>query len=406
MTKHFALRGIRSLPVAALAPRGAGELAGEIDAMTARLQAFMDRHDDTLDEALQKIAALQVGGAGDSRGQVMSADQKAHATAFDRFFRHGADAGLRDLEVKASLRTDGDPEGGYLVTDQMETTLDRVLGIVSPMRRVARVIQISAGTYKRLVSKGDAAGGWTGERASRPETTAPTLAELTFPAMELYANPAATQTLLDDSRINIGDWLADEVSIVFAEKEGTAFISGTGVNEPRGLLQYDTVIDSSWEWGKLGYTKTGVAADINDSTHNGFDALIDLMYSLKQEYRVGASWLMNSGLAAKLRKLKMIGGATGTTEMYAWQPSLIVGQPDRLLGYPVVIDDNMPDVGSNAYPIAFGNFARGYLIVDRVGIRVLRDPFTNKPYVHFYTTKRVGGGVQNFQAIKLLRCEA
>ena len=199
-----------------------------------------------------------------------------------------------------------------------------------------------------------------------------------------------------------GAWLADEVSIVFAEKEGTAFISGTGINQPRGLLSYDTVADASWTWGSIGYIASGVAAALNDATHNGTDALIDLVYALKEQYRVGATWLMNGKTAATIRKLKMIGDVEG----YLWQPSTIAGTPDQLLGYPVTIDDNMPDIGANTCPIAFGNFMRAYLIVDRVGIRVLRDPFTNKPYVMFYTTKRVGGGVQNYQAVKLLKITA
>jgi HK97 family phage major capsid protein len=301
--------------------------------------------------------------------------------------------------VKASLRTDSDPDGGYVVPDQMESTIDRVLGTVSAMRSIARVISISAGTYKKLVNQGGATGGWVGERESRPETSTPTLSELTFPAMELYANPAATQTLLDDARISIEQWLADEVSIVFAEKEGAAFISGTGVNQPRGLLSYDTVADASYAWGKLGYVVSGVTAALTDGTHNGADALTDLVYSIKQGYRQNSRFLMNRKTQAAIRKFK-----SKTEELYLWQPSIQVGQPATILGYPVTDDDNMPDAtaGGNL-PIAFGDFQRGYLIVDRMGIRVLRDPFTNKPYVHFYTTKRVGGGVQNFEAIKLLK---
>ncbi len=416
MSKHFATpRGVVTLKAAprglvspGAAAGGSPDLATEIDRISAGLADWMATRDKSLDQALAQIAALQVGSAtasGGGNGRVMSAAEREHATAFDRFFRRGADAGLRDLEVRASLRTDSDPDGGFLVPEQMEGTLDRVLGIVSPLRRIARVIQISTGTYKRLVSKGDATGGWVGERETRPETNPATLAELSFPAMEMYANPAATQTVLDDARIDIGAWLADEVSIVFAEKEGAAFISGDGINKPRGLLSYDMVADASWGWRKIGYVASGVAGALSDSTHNGTDALIDLVYSLKQEYRVGSAWLMNGKTAATIRKLKTLGGA-GAQEAYLWQPSTIVGQPDRLLGYPVEIDDNMPDIGAGKFPIAFGNFMRGYLVVDRVGIRVLRDPFTNKPFVHFYTTKRVGGGVQNFQAIKLLKIAA
>jgi HK97 family phage major capsid protein len=352
-----------------------------------------------LDETNALIGALKVGGAGDDDER--SAEKREHAKAFNQFFRRGAENGLRDLEVKASLRTDSDPDGGYVVPDQMETQIDRVLTTVSAMRSIARVMSISAGTYKKLVSIGGATGGWVGERQARPETNTPQLTELAFPAMELYANPAATQTLLDDASVDIGAWLADEVSLTFAEMEGAAFISGSGVNQPRGLLSYDTVANSSYAWGKLGYLATGVAADIFDSTHNGVDAMIDLVYGIKQGYRQNARFLMNRKLQASMRKLK-----SATEELYLWQPPVQAGQPATLLGYPIVDDDNMSDVGANAFPVAFGDFQRGYLIVDRMGVRVLRDPFTNKPYVHFYTTKRVGGGVQNFEAIKLLKCAA
>ncbi len=365
-----------------------------------RINAAVAENQKALDDVLAKVAALQVGGAGG--GAEATAEQRAHATAFDRWFRRGVESDLRDLEVKAALRTDSDPDGGYIAPDQMEQQIDRVLGTVSAMRSIARVMSISAGVYKKLVSQGGAIGGWVGEREDRTETNTPTLSELAFPAMELYANPGATQTLLDDGRVDIGAWLADEVSTTFAEMEGVAFISGTGVNQPRGLLSYDKVANASYAWGKLGFVATGVAADINDGTHNGVDALIDLVYSIKQGYRQNGRFMMNRTLQGKVRKLKTI----GDTEGYLWQPPVQAGQPATLLGYPITDDDNMPDVGGNAYPVAFGDFMRGYLIVDRMGIRVLRDPFTNKPYVMFYTTKRVGGGVQNFEAIKLLKCAA
>lgn len=362
-----------------------------------RINAAIGEMQKAQEELAVKLAAVQTGGAGD--GKPVSAEKRAHATAFDRFFRKGVEADLRDLEVKASLRTDSDPDGGYVVPDQMETAIDRVLGTVSAMRSIARVMSISAGVYKKLVNQGGATGGWVGERETRPETDTPTLAELAFPAMELYANPAATQTLLDDARVSIEQWLADEVSITFAEKEGAAFITGSGVNQPRGLLSYDTVLDTSYAWGKLGYVVSGVAAALTDSTHNGADALTDLVYSIKQGYRQNGRFLMNRKTQAAIRKLK-----SKTEELYLWQPSIQAGQPATILGYPVTDDDNMQDATSGGnFPVAFGDFQRGYLIVDRMGVRVLRDPFTNKPYVHFYTTKRVGGGVQNFEAIKLLK---
>ena len=361
-----------------------------------RINSEITKLQTALDEVNAALAAVKVGGGGDDKP--LSAEKREHATAFNRFFRKGAENGLRELEVKAALRTDSDPDGGYVVPDQMESTIDRVLGTVSAMRSISRVMSISAGTYKKLVNQGGAVGGWVGERQARPETGTPQLVELSFPAMELYANPAATQTLLDDSRVSIEQWLADEVSITFAEMEGAAYIGGDGVNKPRGLLSYDTVADASYAWGKLGYIASGVAAALTDSTHNGADALTDLVYAIKQGYRQGGRFLMNRKSQAVIRKLK-----SKTEELYLWQPSIQVGQPATLLGYPITDDDNMPDIGAGKFPIAFGDFQRGYLIVDRMGVRVLRDPFTNKPYVHFYTTKRVGGGVQNFEALKLLK---
>lgn len=364
-----------------------------------RINAEITKLQGELDRVNASLAALKVGGEGEAKA--LSAEKREHARVFNQFFRKGVENGLRELEAKAALRTDSDPDGGYVVPEEMESTIDRVLGTVSAMRSISRVISISTGTYKKLVNQGGAVGGWVGEHDARPETATPKLSALEFPAMELYANPAATQTLLDDSRISIEQWLADEVSITFAELEGAAFIAGTGVNQPRGLLSYDKVVDSSYAWGKLGYLATGVAGKLSDSTHNGVDALLDVVYAIKQGYRQNARWLMNRSTQAAIRKLK-----SKQEELYLWQPSMQLGQPATILGYPVVDDDNMPDIGADEYPIAFGDFQRGYLIVDRMGIRVLRDPFTNKPYVHFYTTKRVGGGVQNFEAIKLLKAAA
>lgn len=364
-----------------------------------RINTEIGKLQTALDDTNAQLAAARLGGAGAS--QVPSAEMREHAKAFNQFFRRGTEDGLRELEMKAALRTDSDPDGGYVVPDQMEQTIDRVLGSVSAMRSIASVMSVSAASYKKLVNQGGAGAGWVGERQARPETATPTLAELSFPAMEIYANPAATQTLLDDARVDIAAWLAEEVSTAFAEAEGAAFISGDGVNQPRGLLSYDTVANASRSWGKIGYTASGVAAALTDSSHNGVDALIDLIYSIKQGYRQNARFLMNKSLQATVRKLK-----SKTEELYLWQPPVQAGQPATLLGYPITDDDNMPDVAAGTFPVAFGDFRRGYLIVDRFGVRVLRDPYTNKPYVHFYTTKRVGGGVQNFEAIKLLKIAA
>lgn len=208
--------------------------------------------------------------------------------------------------------------------------------------------------------------------------------------------PAATTALLDDSAVDIDSWLASEVEAVFAEQEGTAFVNGDGVNKPRGFLNYTSVAEASWSWGNLGYIATGVAGAL--PTTNASDVLIDTVYALKAGYRQNGTWVMNRKTQATVRKLK---DAQGN---YLWQPPATAGADATLMGFKLVEAEDMPDIGANTTPIAFGNFNRGYLVVDRMGVRILRDPYSAKPYVLFYTTKRVGGGVQDFNAIKLLKC--
>ena len=207
--------------------------------------------------------------------------------------------------------------------------------------------------------------------------------------------PAATQALLDDSVVNLDQWIAEEVQTVFAEQESLAFITGNGVNRPRGFLDYPKIIDTSWSWGNLGYVRTGLAGAF--AVSNPSDILVDLVYALKAGYRQNASWVMNRKTQAAIRKLKDTSGA------YLWQPAATVDGKATLLNFPIIEAEDMPDIATDAYAAAFGDFNRGYLIVDRVGVRILRDPYSSKPYVLFYTTKRVGGGVQNFEAIKLLK---
>ena len=363
-----------------------------------RINAEITTLQKTLDDVNTSIAALSVGGAG---GPASDPAKAEHAKVFNSWFRKGeraVDADLHELEVKASLTTDVDPDGGYLVPEEMSDEIDRVVGTVSAMRDAARVMQIGTDTYKKLMNVGGTSSGWVGEREARPETATPKLVEIVFNAMELYANPAATQRMLDDARVDIAAWLAEEVSTEFAEQEGAAFINGDGVNKPRGILGYDTVANGSYQWGKLGFITSGKAAGFSDT--NPADALIDLNYALKSQYRNDASWLMSDATMQKVRKFKDGDGN------YIWSLPSGSAELPTLLNKPIRNDDNMAVVGAGKFPIAFGNFKRGYLIVDRFGIRVLRDPFTNKPYVHFYTTKRVGGGVQNFEAIKLMKIAA
>jgi len=359
----------------------------------------VDRINQALTEQKKHLDALMLAGNRPMlSGERKSAADFAHGerkAAFDSYVRKGDAGGL--IEVK-SLSEASNPDGGYTVPLEIERTIDRVLATASPIRAIATVRQIGAGVYRKPITTAGAATGWVGETDAVAQTGTPTLAALDFPAMELYAMPAATQTLLDDSQVDIEQWLADEVQIVFAQQEGAAFVNGDGSNKPTGFLHYTTVADASWSWGNIGYIASG--ADGAFAADDPADALLTLAYAPKQGYRANGRWVMNRKTESAVRKFK------DSTGNYIWQPSASAGQPATIFGYPVTEAEDMPDIASGSLSIAFGDFARGYLVVDRVGIRVLRDPYSAKPYVLFYTTKRVGGGVQNFEAIKLMKFSA
>jgi len=366
------------------------ERRGAADPLTTDKLARIER---TLDDLSAKALRPPLGGLDPRRAGA----GLQHKAAFESYVRKGDAGRLRELEAKA-LSAGSDPDGGYLVPEETEAAVNRALRDVSPIRAIAAVRQVSGSVYKKPFSIAGVGSGWVGETAARPQTASPTLAELSFPTMELYAMPAATPSLLDDAAINIDEWLAEEVRIAFAEQEGTAFVTGDGVNKPKGFLAYPTAANASWSWGNLGFIKSG-AAGAFPATNPG-DKLIDLIYALPSGYRANAHFVMNRTTQAMVRKLK---DADGT---YLWQPAGRPGEASTLMGFPVAESADMPDPAVDSLSIAFGDFRRGYLIVDRVGIRVLRDPFSSKPYVLFYTTKRVGGGVQDFEAIKLLKLAA
>lgn len=357
--------------------------------------AFEDFHAD-YDKRLDIIeTAVAKGGfpGGGSSGKDKTAAAKDHAKGFYAWARSGRDVdGLKALEVKAALSTDNDPAGGFMVPEELEGTIDRVAMTASAMRRIANIKRITTDTYKKLVSQGGTGSGWVGEKESRSETDTPELAEIAINAKELYAMPATTQALLDDSAFDVGSWLQEEIGTVFTEQEGDAFINGDGVSKPKGIAAYSMAANASYAWGKVGYIVSGHATLLNNA-----DKLFDLLHALKPVYRTGAAFLMNDTTLSVIRKFKDGEGN------YLWRPGLAQGAPDTFLGYPVEIDDNIDDIGANKYPVFFGNFKRGYTIVDRLGIRVLRDPFTDKPNVLFYCTKRVGGGITLYEAIKALK---
>ncbi|SMF48904.1 phage major capsid protein, HK97 family [Xaviernesmea oryzae] len=354
-----------------------------------RINRAMDDQKKVLDQLVLKKARPQLGG-----GAELSADAMEHKAAFDAYVRRGEEAGLRELEAKAFSGTTG-ADGGYLVPPETDTEIGRRISVVSPMRALSTVRTVSSAVLKKPFAAAGLSTGWVAETAARPQTNTPQLAELSFPTMELYAMPAATQGLLDDSAVDIEAWIAGEVDIVFAEQEGDAFIRGDGVNKPKGFLSYTTVAESAWSWGNIGYIASGAAGAWKATGPS--DTLVDLVYALKAGHRQNGTFMMNRKTQGDIRKFK---DAEGN---YLWRPPVAGDQPASLMGFPIAEAEEMPDVGANALAVAFGDFRSGYLVVDRAGVRILRDPYSAKPYVLFYTTKRVGGGVQNFEAIKVVK---
>lgn len=311
----------------------------------------------------------------------------------DGYLRMGRETELKSMSGLVAA------DGGYAVPREIDALISSRLKNVSPIRSIAQVVQTGTAGYRKLINTGGTASGWVSETGARVETASPSLAEIVPPSGELYANPSASQAMLDDAMFDIQTWLADEIAMEFARAEGAAFITGTGTNQPKGFLAAPTAAtaDAARAFGTLQFLVSGNAG--------GFDTapelkLIDLVHSLKGGHRQGASWVMNSKTLAVVRKLKAADGS------FLWQPGLMEGQPNRLLGYPVVEAEDMPDVAANAFPIAFGNFRAGYLITERSTTSILRDPYTNKPFVNFYATKRIGGQVLDSDAIKLLKISA
>lgn len=306
---------------------------------------------------------------------------------------------MTGVELKSFNGTTG-AAGGYAVPREIDAMIDRALKSTSPIRAIANVVATGSSGYRKLVTSGGAPSGWVSETADRPETDSPVFNEIAPPMGDLYANPAASQAMLDDAAFDVERWLADEIAAEFARAEGAAFVNGDGVNKPKGFLSYSvaTTGDATRPFGTLQYLPSGVSGAFPAT--NPADKLLDLVHALRAPYRQGASWVMNSSTLAQIRKMKTSDGA------FLWQPGLAEGQPDRLFGYPVVEAEDMPDIAANSVSIAFGDFRAGYLIAERRATTILRDPFTNKPFVHFYATKRIGGAVSNSEAIKLMKFAA
>ena len=310
--------------------------------------------------------------------------------AFAGFVRAGT-----TVEMKAFTGVTGDA-GGFAVPREIDAAIDAVLKAASPIRSIANVVKVGTAGYRKLVTTGGTPSGWASETGPRPETATPVFTEIAPPMGELYANPSASQAMLDDAAFDVEQGLAGEIAAEFAKAEGAAFVGGTGVNRPKGFLTYPVAPtgDAARAFGTLQYLASGAAADFGS---NPQERLIDLVQSLRAPYRQGACFVMNAATLARIRKFKTSDGA------FVWSPSLAAGQPATLLGYPVVEAEDMPDVAANTLPIAFGNFRAGYLVAERTETAILRDPYSNKPFVGFYATKRVGGAVVNSEAIKLMK---
>ena len=354
-----------------------------------RINRALDEQKRHLDQLLLKKARppLALEGAG----QTAPSEEKA---AFEAYVRRGDDQPLRALEAKA-YAAGATADGGLLVPPEVDTEIQRRLAMISPIRALATVRRISGAVLKKPFSSASLSTGWVAEAAARPQTNTPAFVEMSFPTMELYAAPAATQALLDDAALDIEAWIASEVQTAFAEQEGAAFINGDGVSRPKGLLGYTVQADATASWGTVGAMLTGAQGGFRST--NPSDTLYDLVYLLKAGYRQNGRFLMSRKTQGEVRKFK------DTTGAYLWQPPAAAGQAASLMGFPVIESEDMPDMATNANAILFADIASAYLIVDRVGVRVLRDPYSAKPYVIFYMTKRVGGGIQNFEAVKVLR---
>lgn len=374
-------------PVARVSAAMAG-LIGDYRALQAEIEEKLQKQEERLTMLDQKTVKAN-RPALSTRTEVEAPHQKA----FDAYLRSGDDDGLRGLELEGkAMSTAINSDGGYLVDPQTAETIKSSLNTTASIRQIANVVNVDASAFDVLIDQNDTGAGWANETGSAAETGTPTIERISIPLYELNAMPKVSQRLLDDSAFDVDAWLAGRIAEKFARAEAGAFVAGDGNDKPRGFLNHTIVEDSTWTWGNLGYVPSGSGTGIGDG-----DALIDVVYAVNAPYRANSTFVMNSKTAGALRKLKDADGR------HLWADGFAFGEPGRLLGYPVLIAEDMPDIEADSYPIAFGDFTAGYTIAERPDLRVLRDPFSAKPHVLFYASKRVGGDVSDFAAIKLLR---
>ena len=372
----------------------AEEVRQAVSGFVSDFNGFRAEINTKLQQSEERIAMMDRKMTLPSRSPLGGAiEQDApHKKAFDAYLRNGDDDGLRGLELDGkSMSTAVNSDGGYLVDPQTSERVQSVLNSGASIRAIAAVVQVDATSYDVLVDHADVGAGWATESGGQAETDTPQIDRITVPLHELSALPKASQRLLDDSAFDIEGWLAGRIADKFARAEAAAFVSGDGIDKPTGFLSHPAVDNDVWSWGNLGYVPSGTNANPEA------DAIIELVYALGAAYRKNAVFVMNSKTTAKVRKLK------DTDGRFLWSDGLAAGEPARLMGYPVLVAEDMPDPATDAMAIAFGDFSAGYTVAERPDLRILRDPFSAKPHVLFYATKRVGGDVSDFAAIKLMK---
>lgn len=374
------------------------DVKAELDGFLREVREFQGEVKTLVKEQDARMTKLDRKMTGYGRSPLAMAAEPGlpHRKAFNGYLRTGDDDALRGLVLEGKAMSSAvAADGGYLVDPQTAETIRSMLVSTASIRAIAQVVQVEAASFDVLIDRSEVGSGWATETAAQTETATPLLERVSIKLHELSAMPKASQRLLDDSAFDVEGWLAGRIATRFLRAEAAAFVSGDGVDKPKGFLTAPKVANASWAWGSLGYVPSGAASDFNPA--NPADCIINLVYALGAEYRANATFVMNSKTAGAVRKMKDADGR------FLWSDGLATGEPARLMGYRVLICEDMPDIAANAHAIAFGDFAAGYTIAERPDLRILRDPFSAKPHVLFYASKRVGGDVTDYAAIKLLK---
>ena len=369
------------------------EIQTAISELNENIDTFIKDNKKDIEQTKVKMfneTTLPLAKVGDDNENYQKAD-------FSNYIRNGVD----DF-FKKSLNSSTGEAGGYFLPISIVEKVNNRMKFLSPMRSIAKVMTISSNSIDMLVDSKNPDAGWAGDtEEERVETDSPEIQKIKIPVHEIYAKPKANQRLLDDTQINVEEWLITKISEKIATLENAAFVNGNGTDKPKGFLNYDTVDTAEEiEIGKLQSFKTNVDGKFSDDGA-ALNLLIDMVCSIKPIYAKNAKWIMSRSALASVRKLKNKDGVA------LWQPSIAESTPSMLLGYPVILDDDMPVLkeGTKSASIAFSDFHSGYQIIDRQGLKILRDPYTSKPFVEFYASKRTGGAVVDFDARKILKFE-